>query len=230
MQFDDVEYLWKRLDDKVERSKAIEAELLRRVILAPVSRRVKWMTFWPAIDIPICIGGILLLVRFVGEQWSDTRVLVPAGVLVLSIFALLVDNILQISQMAGVDWSGPVAEIQASLERLRVAKIRQFKWVILLSPLLFCCGVIVAVEWASWSLTGDRLTILLKLEQRWVIGNVIFGFVFLLLGLLVVYVCSQMFRKHAWWQSMLDGIAGETLKRAKKEVELWKSLQHEGKE
>ena len=63
----------------------------------------------------------------------------------------------------------------------------------------------------------------------WVIGNVIFGVVFVLLGFLVVYACSKMFGKYAWWQSALDGIAGESLKRAKKDVEIWRSLQHEGK-
>jgi len=50
--------------------------------------------------------------------------------------ALLAASIRQLERVAKLDWCGPVAEIQSSLERLRVVKIRQFKWIMLLSPLV----------------------------------------------------------------------------------------------
>jgi hypothetical protein len=230
MQLEHLQNLWNQLDDKVDRSLAIENELLRRVVLEPVSRRMHWMTIWPAIDIPLSITGIGFLISFIGQDWGDSRVLVPAFALILALLALLIDSIRQIAHMTGIDWSGPVAQMQTSLEKIHIAKVRQFKWIMLLSPLLFTCALLVAVQWCSLRFTGDRMAILNKLDpnaQNWVLGNLLFGVVFAGIGGLILFVLARFFGKTAWWQSMLDGVSGAGLKRARKDVELWASLRRD---
>jgi hypothetical protein len=227
MQLQELEYHWKRLDEKVDQALAIETELLRRVVLEPVHRRVNRMAFWPAVDVAFCIGAILLVVTSIGNHWLDSRVLAPAGAVIFCFLALLIDSILQLSRISELDWSGPVSEIQSSLAELRVAKVRQFKWIMLLSPLWQFCGLIVAVEWLSLRLTGDPLTIIKKFEPRWILGNLLFGVVFAILGFLIIYAFSQAFKSRPWWQSMLDGISGKSLSVARKDVELWAGLRAE---
>lgn len=227
MQLEELEDRWKLLDRKVDHALAIETELLRRVVLEPVHHRVNRMMFWPAVDAMLCVGAILLVITSMGNHWLDSRVLAPAAVVILCVLALLIDSILQLSRISEIDWSGPVSVIQTSLAELRVAKVRQFKWLMLLSPLWQFCGLIVLVEWLSVRLTGDPLTIIKKFDLPWIVANLLFGVVFAVLGSLIIFALSQVFKSRSWWQSMLDGISGKSLSVARKDVELWANLRAE---
>jgi hypothetical protein len=230
MQIQELEYLWKRLDEKVDKTLAIESELLRRVMVEPVHRRINRMAIWPALDVVLAIAGIGFTVSTMGNHWLDSRVLVPVVMLVLGFLALFIDSIFQLSTIYELDWSGPVATIQHSLAQLRTAKVRQFKWIMLLSPLWLFCGLIVLVEWFSLRFTGDPLTIVRKFDANWLVGNFVVCGLIAVVGALIVYACSCAFKHRSWWQAALDDISGKTLTVARKDMELWASLQADPKE
>jgi hypothetical protein len=174
-----------------------------------------------------CIGVLLLGATFLRGHWRDLRLVVPASAVMFCAIALFADSIGQLARVAELDWCGPVAEIQSSLERLRVAKIRQFKWIILLSPLVGFCGLIVGLHWLLGSLSDNRVNILDKLDPWWIAGNYAFGILFVPIGYLVSRFLAERCHRHRWWQAVLDDISGRSLKAAARDVKRWASLQQE---
>lgn len=227
MQLEELQQQWQWLDQKLDQSLALETELVRRVVMQPARRCVNRLAVWPAIDIVFCAGGLLLGGAFLSDHWRDWQLVAPASAVMIGLFALLADSIRQLQRVAALDWGGPVAEIQGSLERLRVAKIRQFKWIILLAPLVGFCGLMVGLHWLFGGLSDDRVNILHKLNPWWIGANYAFGVLFVPLGYLVARVLAKRCHSHRWWQAVLDDISGNSLKAAALDVERWANLQHE---
>jgi hypothetical protein len=170
-----------------------------------------------------CVGVLLLGSAYLRDHWRDTRLAAPAGVVVAGAAALLADSIRQLARVAELDWGGPVAEIQGSLERLRVARIRQFKWVILLAPLMGFCGLVVGLH----GLSGGRVNIPDAFDPWWVAANYAFGVLFVPLGYLAARALADRCRGRPWWRAVLDDIAGNSLRAASQDVERWASLRQE---
>lgn len=224
MQIEELQQQWQRLDQKLDLSLAIQNELMRQVVMQPVRRRMNRLAIWPAIDVAFSLGVLLLCGSFLGSNWQDTRLMIPAVVVMVGALALLINSVVQLNRIASLDLTGPVAEIQKSLEELRGVRIQQFSWVILLSPLVGFCGLIVGLHWVLNWLSEGRVHILDKLDPWWVIGNYLFGLVFVPLGYYLASVLARKCRHHSWWQGVLDGISGKSLQRAAVDVKLWASL------
>jgi hypothetical protein len=228
MQLEELQQQWQRLDQKLDQSLALQTELVRRVVMQPARRRVNRLAIWPAmIDLVFCVGLLLLGAAFLSDHWRDWHLVAPASVVMIGAMALLVSSIRLLARGAELDWCGPVAEIQSSLERLRVAKIRQFKWIMLLAPLVGFCGLMVGLHWGLEWLSDDRVNDLDKLDSWWIVANYAFGVLFVPLGYLVARVLAKRCHGHRWWQAVLDGIAGNSLKAATLDFDRWASLQQE---
>lgn len=227
MQLEELQQQWRRLDQKLDRSLALETELVRRVVMQPARRRVNRLAFWPAVDVAFCVGVLLLGGAFVSGHWRNWDLMMPTSTVMIGVIALLASSIHQLERMAALDWSGPVAEIQRSLERLRGAKIRQFKWIILLSPLVGFCAFVVGLHWLFEWLTGDRVNILDKIDPWWIVANYAFGALCVPLGYYLARVLAERCHHYRWWQAVLDDISGKSLKAAALDVERWASLQQE---
>ena len=227
MQLEDLQRQWRQLDHKLDRSIALQTELVRQALIPPARRRVNRLAIWPAIDLVVCVGVLLLGGTFLADRWRDSRLLLPAGTVMACALALLIDSMWQLQRVAEIDWAGPVADIQCSLDKLRVAKIRQFKWILLLSPLLWFCGLMVGICWLLDWASGSQVNLLDKFDPRWIAGNYLFGVLFVPAGHFVAGLLASLCRRHSWWQGFLDGIAGNSLKAATRDVEHWGSLLRE---
>ena len=227
MQLEELQQEWQRLDQKLDRSLALQAEVVRQVVMQPARRRVNRFGIWPAIDLVFCAVGLLLAGSSLSKHWRDWQVAAPAIVVMISAIALAASSILQLKRVAELDWCGPVAELQTALERLRAAKIRQFKWIILFSPLVGFCALMVGLHGLFEWLSDDRVHILDKLDPRWIVANYVFGLLFVPLGYIVARRLSELCRRQRWWQTALDDISGKSLKSAARDVDRWASLQHE---
>lgn len=137
----------------------------------------------------------------------------------LAAVALLQGSVRQLMRLSDLDWTGPVADIQAALGRIRLAKIRPFKRVILFGPLVAFCGCVLVFT----QLTRGHPAALDKLDGPWVLYNCGFGFLFVPLGYLTAALARRC-RRHPWWQSVLDDISGTTLKSAAHDVDRWARL------
>lgn len=238
MQLEELQQQWQRLDQKLDQSLALQTELVRRVVMQPARRRVNRLALWPAlIDVAFSVCVLLLVGACLGDLWGDWRGVAPASVVMIGAIALLIISIRQLQHVAKLDWCGPVAEIQSSLERLRIAQIRKFKWIMLLAPLVGFCGLMVGLHWVferfafskvgAGELTDGRIKEILDTLTPWIVGNYVFGVLFVPLGYLVARVLAKRCHGHRWWQAVLDGIAGNSLKAATRDFDRWASLQQE---
>ena len=225
MQLEELQQQWQRLDQKLDQSLALQTELLRQVRVRPVRRRIGRFAIWPAIDLLFSAGGLLIAGSFLGDHWRDWQLAAPALVVMCGAVALAIGSILQLNRVAELDWCGPVAEIQSGLERLRAIKIRQFKWIILCSPLVGFCALMVGLHWQFESLTDGRVQLLDRLDPWWIVGNYAFGVLFVPMGYFVARVLAQRYQGRRWWQAALDDISGKSLTAAGRDVEHWASLQ-----
>ena len=226
MELEELQEQWQRLDEKFERTLNVESELLRLAVTQPARRRINRLAIWPAIDMVACVGMLILTGFFIAAHWNSLALVAPAGVLMIAAVMQLIDSMLQLQRVSEIDWDGPVVDIQSSLARLRIVKIRQFKWVILLSPLVGFCGLVVGLQWLLDWLPEEHL-ILDKLNPWWVAANYAFGVLFIPFGHIVIRLLARQFGNRGWWQSVLDGISGTSMTKARAELERWTSLNHE---
>jgi fatty acid desaturase len=223
MQLEDLQRQWNSLDEKLDRTLKLDAELLRLAVVQPARRRLHRLAIWPAIDVAFCLVILLGTGAFLETHWRTWSLIGPATVLMIAAIVLLVESVRQIERISKIDWGGTVVEIQSSLSKLGIAKIRQFKWIMLLSPLIGFCAVIVGLQWLLDLLPQPHF-ILDKLNGRWVISNYVFGVLFIPVCLVVVRFLSNRFRGRSWWQRMLEDISGSSMQRTRDELSRWASL------
>jgi hypothetical protein len=225
MQLEQLQQQWQQLDHKLDHSLAIQNELVRQVVMQPTRRRLHRLAMWPVIDLVFGIVVVLLAGSFLSSHWPDGRLVLPAGVVMIGAIALMISSIRQLNCVAELDWAGPVAAIQRSLEQLRFMKIWQFKWVILLSPLMGFCAFVVGLQWILGWLSEGRVHIFDKLDPWWIVGNYVFGVLFVPVGYFIARLLAERCHRHPWWQAVLNDISGNSLKAATDDIERWSNLQ-----
>ena len=226
MQLEVLQRQWQRLDEKLEQSLKINSEMLRLTVMQPARRRMNRGMVWPALDIAFSIMVLLLAGTFLGNHWRTWSLVGPASGVIIAAILLLIDSIRQLSLVSKIDWSGTVVEIQCSLSRLRMATIRQFKWIILLSPLVGFCGLIVGLQWLL-DLLPEPHFIFDKLNPWWTAANFVFGVLFVPFGEAVIVFLARRFRSSGWWQRAQAGISGTSMRKTMEELEHWASLHHQ---
>lgn len=223
MQLEELQKQWQRLDEKIERTLKVDRELLRLAVLQPARRRVNRGSIWPALDIAFCLAVMLFTGSFLGHHWKTWSLAGLASVVMIAALTLLIDGIRRLNSLSEIDWSGAAVDIQSSLSRLHIAKLRQVKWILLLSPLVGFCGLIVGLQWLLDRLPEPHF-ILDKLDPWWVAGNFVFGVLFIPFGHAVVRFFANRLSCHGWWQRLLIDISGSSMKKTRDELERWASL------
>jgi len=227
MQLEELRQQWQSVEEKLDRAIAIDHELLRQTVLNTTRGRVNRLAVWPALDIAFSILVVVFCGSFIGEHWNTWQLVAAACVVWFAGIALLIDSICKLVHVAKIDWSGTVAEIQTSLSQFRAAKIRQFKWIILLSPLVGFCCLIVGLQLILDRLPQSQL-VLDKVDPFWVAANFIFGVLFVPFGYVVIRFFAKRFQTRGWFQRVLDSISGTSVRKAERDVEHWASLTDAG--
>ncbi len=223
MQLEELQRQWQRLDEKLERTLKLDGEILRLTVTKPARRRMNRSAVWPALDIAFCLAVLLVTGPFLGKHWPDWSLVGPTVVVIMAAVALMIDSIHQLIRVSEIDWGSAVVDIQSSLSRLHMAKIRQFKWVILLSPLVWFCGLIVGLQWLmDWA--PEPHFILDKLDPWYVGGNYAVGVLIIVFGHAIVRFLASRFGNRGWWQRAVADISGSSMKKTREELERWASM------
>jgi hypothetical protein len=193
MELHDLKTAWARLEERY----AVDfgrVERLARELAADkqktLARRATWL---PAAELLTEGLGLLL----VSAGFSKAGGAVYVGCLLVSgavLAVLMASAIAQIAMLAGLDPTAPVLEAQRRLGRVSALRVLEWKWVLLLSPVLWTPFLVVAVEVPLRFAAGGAMT------------APVFGGAFVLTSLLIGGVVSGLlWLLSAWLASRLGG-------------------------
>lgn len=221
MQLDELQQKWQLLDQKLDSSMQLQSELMLKVTVHAARRQMRWTLVRPAIDMVWSVIVVWFAGYFAYRNWPVVSLILPAGVLLVGALVTLIDYAFEMSLAGQIDWHGTVTEMQRLVERIRILRLRRLKWLLLLSPALGFCLLVVAVQWA----TG--VNVIEQFDRRWVVTNLAFGLVCIPVGWLLIRAAARRWGGQGWWRRMGDDLSGRSLRSARQELERWSELQRE---
>lgn len=217
-EHDALRTLWNELDQKIATSLAINEALLRATAADRARPRVNRLAIRPVIDIAFAALVMLIAARVAMSHWPDASIVLPACVTFAAFLALCIDSVHQCVRIARIEWDAPLTDVQRHLARLSHARIRQFKWSILLGPLVGFSMIFVGLA----ALSGRN--VVTAFPQPWVIANFIFGAAFVPLGILFARAARERWSAEPRWQRILDDLSGASLARVRRDLAQWIEL------
>jgi len=218
MELDQLQERWRQLDQKLGRTLATNAAVLRQIGVQRTRRHINRLAVWPVIDLAFGVAVLLVSGSFLGDHWPEPTLVLPASGLMVASVLFVIDNIRQLASASRVAWDGPIADIQLAVSRLRHARIRQFKWIILLSPLLWLCMMTVGGELIF------GVNVIKTFDPVWVVANIAFGLLFVPAGVVIARTLGGRWQHHPFWRNLLDDISGRSLVTAQQELKRWVEL------
>jgi hypothetical protein len=203
MELDELKERWAEHDRKLDLSIRLNRQLMRETY----TRRAKWAL--RRLAAMLALGSIAMLVvivslgAFTAKNWAMPRFTIPAILLDIAAIAALAALNAQIGMALTVDYTQPIAAIQKRLETLRRFRIRYSQAIVLIMTLTWAPIFIVVMK-GFFGVDIYRL-----FGTAWILSNVAFGLVVLVLGL-------WLFKKYGprMNQEFLKDIAGCNLNAA----------------
>lgn len=217
MDLDELKTRWQELDRKLDANLRLNTRLVRTAVLARTQTSLRWLTWRTVAGLLMKIALVVLIGSFLGDHIREFRFAAPALVLHVSAIALLGASIQQLVTLQSIDYSEPVVAIQKKLEMLRVSRVRETKWTLFLSPLLWAALLVVVARAAGIDLWSLGL-------RDWIVANFVFGVVFL--GAML-WIARHVSVRSPFLQQLLDDIAGRTLTRARASLASIRDFEHE---
>lgn len=195
MELDDFKAAWKTL----EKSLAINERLLRETMLGKTRRALAPFVIARAVESVLGVIVVALVMRVLVASADLRHVLVAAPVAVFAI-AMTTSSIYLFARSAGVDYGGPVAQIQRDVARLALTEFRATKWALLGGTLLWLPILLVVFE----GLTG--IDAIARVDLGYLAANLGFGAVVLVVG----HRLANRFQGR-----IADVLAGRSLRRTR---------------
>ena len=224
MNLEELRDQWMAQNDKLEKSLRLNAALWResgahkaRGALSGLSRAI-----W--IELIMNFVAVVLLGSFIADHISETRFLVPAIVLDLCAIGLIITAARQLAALGQVDFAAPILVGQKRLEALRIQRIRETKWILILAPLLWTPLLIVALKGC---LGVDAYAVF---SSGWLLINLLVGLGLIPLMLWASRKFAGRFERSPFVRRLLDDIAGRNLTAAKAYLDRLADFGDEAKE
>jgi hypothetical protein len=202
----------------------LDMEEFRESILQPVRTRQRQFVVWPLIEI-VCSFGVLLFCVAKSGRWADPRLFLCLGIGIAIGLAYLTFHCIWLHGAFSLDWNGPLEEIQATLERLRIIRIRHLRW----SPVILMgagqCVALALIQRTFDPWTGSSQSVF-EHASFWRTPGLILLFMF------VAWFYAIPFERLAYMRSSGgrsrgDGGVLAAFDRARREIERWRRLHDE---
>ncbi|MDZ4754751.1 MAG: hypothetical protein SGJ11_09670 [Phycisphaerae bacterium] len=207
MQLDDLKEAWAAHGAVMERSLAIDERLLREVLLRKVKFAIAPHVLWRALEVALGIAAMLAVVSVLVAHTAEPRYLIVAGALAVFTFAMTAMTAYLLVRSLQLDYDGPVATIQRTVERIKLAEYRVFKWALLGGVVMWLPVLLVLFE----ALTG--INALGRVDLVWLVSNLLFGVVFLAIGQALSRKYVERRDLKPWARRLVDALAGRPLQR-----------------
>jgi len=208
MDFDELQRRWQEQDVKLE----AVLRLNGRLLAAPQHRRAKSAlvrtAFAWGLEALLNVLVLAWLAAYASRHLFEPRFYVPAAWLALGALLLVVAGVRQAAAIATLDLDAPVVAIQKRLERLRIGRIRAFKWTLLLAPLAWTPMCIVGLN----ALFGfDAYA---HLDAAYLAGNLIVGLLAIPAGLAIARFLEARTAGSPRLQRIAADLGGRSLAQA----------------
>jgi hypothetical protein len=168
---------------------------------------VAWMKVGPIFEVVLSAIAAAWLGNFCYET-INLPIYSLSGLLLAAINVFLLStNIRKLTLLSDIDLAKPIVESQRVLTEVGKLTIWQTKWILLISPLLWGLAILVLPM-------GSKVDIIKHLGAPYVFGNVLFGLIFIPVGLWIVTKFSHKFK-----QKLADEIKGTSLVRCQTYLE-----------
>jgi hypothetical protein len=208
MNIDDLKNQWNVIDKKLEQSIRLNSELLRQSFLNKANTSLRKLSLAIVIELVLNFVVVILLGSFIGDHIYELKFLIPAIVLDLFSISLVAFSIHQLIALNSLDYSAPIITIQKKLGKLKLLRIRETKWVVLLSPLLWTPLLIVMLK----GLLGLNAYIIF--DHSWLLVNLLFGLAFIPLMVWLSKRYADKLQNSTLIQHLMNDIAGHNLNAA----------------
>lgn len=209
MDIQDLQARWQEYDRKLDASLRLNTRVVRDLGITQVSSALRGLSRSIIVELCLNLGGLVWLGSYAADRIDEPRHAGPAAVLGLFALLLNLSSAVQLVRLSRIDYSAPVLAIQTQLEALRIHRLLETKWVLLLAPLLWTPLLIVGLD----GLFGLDAYALFGLG--WLGANLLFGVVAIPLLRWLARVYADRAVGTPLVQRLLRDIAGHNLSAAR---------------
>lgn len=212
MQLDDLKKAWTAHDADLERSISINERILRETLLRNVGSAFIPFQILRVIEVALGIATIVASTAVLSNHLTDPRYQIVAGG--LAVLAGYVTGYCAYSWRltATIDYGAPVTMLQRTIERIRLAEYRAFKWTMLLGIVAWLPIALILFE----AFTGfDALA---RLALPWLIANILFGLVCLGIGQVISRRYVELEDLNSCTRRIVDTLSGRAVRSATKQL------------
>jgi hypothetical protein len=208
MNLEELKLNWAAHDQKLDAIIRLNLRLLNATKLNKTQSAMQRVSAFLVLDLVVNFIVVVCLGSFIADHIAAPRFVIPAVALDVFAFLLIVSSVRQLVLAKGVDYSGPVAEIQKKMEKLRIQKVKETKWTLVLATLLWTPLQIVALK-AFLGLDAYAL-----LGSAYLFWNVIVGVVVIALAVWVSKRYANRMKRSSIVQGLMNTFAGYNLNAA----------------
>lgn len=179
MQLDDMKEAWSAHGTLMERTLAIDEQLLRKVLLRKVRFSLAPFVLWMALEVAFGVAALVAVVLVLADHLAEPLYFVVDGALALFTAGITAVCAYLLVNSLNLDYSESVLAIRRNIERIKLVEYRALKWAVLGGVVAWLPALLVLFE----TLTGiDGLA---RIDLAWLIANLGFGMAVFTIGQVV---------------------------------------------
>jgi len=208
MELDDLKAAWRAHGAMLERSVAINEQLLREVMLRKVRARLTPYVAYRALEVALGAVVMFAVMSVLAAHGAEPRYLVIGGSLAVFVGAATAMSGALLTRALRVDYGARVTALQREVEHLRIAEYRAFKWALLGGVVFWLPAALVLFE----AVTG--IALLARADLAWLVANLAFGVLALALGQAMSKKYVERPDLSPWARRVVDAVSGRSLRLA----------------
>lgn len=208
MLFDDLKQVWAAHGADLEQSLAINERLLREMLVRKVRSVFVLCQVVRAVEVTLGIVTIVAAMAVLTNHFADPRYLIVAGGLTILAGYVTWLCAYALRQTATIDYAASVVALKRTVERIRLAEYRAFKWALLAGIFAWLPVALILFE----ALTG--VDALARISLAWLVANLLFGLVSLGIGQALSRRFVEGTDLNPWARRLVESLSGRAVRAA----------------
>lgn len=208
LTLDDLKNEWLARDRQLETSLRMNTMLLHEAMLEKHSRSQGGAATGNLFQILFAIPFLAFFGWFIARYLDQPAFLIPALLLQAWTVVMLALTIQQRGAVRDLDYSRPMVALQGEIERIKIARLRTFKWAFLTGQLLWWIPFVVLL---FKGLLGVDLYTVSAFMPRFIAWNIAFGVAFIPFAIWASKLLVGRLGASPRFQQFTDGIAGNDI-------------------